>query len=131
MAITCYSLLEWMVMLCDGFRYMPMTVHRVARQYSKLQKAMPLLYVKLYTFQLFRALAYVHNIGQLIMHLYTLDLSTIGFDPKNSLQLRCIFSTVYSPTKKMPSSVKFYLHKRIFLYLLKLAKIKKISDASI
>uniref|UniRef100_A0A0M3I7J7 Protein kinase domain-containing protein n=1 Tax=Ascaris lumbricoides TaxID=6252 RepID=A0A0M3I7J7_ASCLU len=43
--------------------YMPVTVHRVARQYSKLQKAMPLLYVKLYTFQLFRALAYVHNIG--------------------------------------------------------------------
>ncbi|VDM45370.1 unnamed protein product [Toxocara canis] len=43
--------------------YMPATVHRVVRHYSKLRKAVPILYVKLYTFQLLRALAYVHNIG--------------------------------------------------------------------
>ncbi|KAI1714050.1 protein kinase domain-containing protein [Ditylenchus destructor] len=43
--------------------YVPDTVYRVARQYAKQRQAMPNIYVRLYTYQLFRALAYIHSIG--------------------------------------------------------------------
>ncbi|KAK6153072.1 hypothetical protein DH2020_012713 [Rehmannia glutinosa] len=43
--------------------YVPETVYRVARHYSKANQRMPMIYVKLYTYQIFRALAYIHGIG--------------------------------------------------------------------
>ncbi|KAM0022649.1 putative protein kinase CMGC-GSK family [Helianthus debilis subsp. tardiflorus] len=43
--------------------YVPETAYRVARHYSKANQRMPLIYVKLYTYQIFRALAYIHAIG--------------------------------------------------------------------
>ncbi|KAJ0752596.1 putative protein kinase CMGC-GSK family [Helianthus annuus] len=42
---------------------MPETAYRVARHYSKANQRMPMIYVKLYTYQFFRALAYIHAIG--------------------------------------------------------------------
>ncbi|KAJ6917958.1 hypothetical protein NC651_012230 [Populus alba x Populus x berolinensis] len=41
--------------------YVPETVHRVIKHYSKLNQKMPLIYVKLYTYQIFRALSYIHR----------------------------------------------------------------------
>ncbi|GAB4855676.1 mitochondrial lysine-tRNA synthetase [Ancistrocladus abbreviatus] len=41
--------------------YVPETVHRVIKHYSKLNQRMPLIYVKLYTYQIFRALSYIHR----------------------------------------------------------------------
>ncbi|KAK1374218.1 Non-specific serine/threonine protein kinase [Heracleum sosnowskyi] len=41
--------------------FVPETVNRMARQYSRLNQRMPLIYVKLYTYQICRALAYIHN----------------------------------------------------------------------
>uniref|UniRef100_A0A915JBN3 Protein kinase domain-containing protein n=1 Tax=Romanomermis culicivorax TaxID=13658 RepID=A0A915JBN3_ROMCU len=41
--------------------YIPETVHRVARHYSKNKQTIPILLIKLYMYQLFRALAYIHN----------------------------------------------------------------------
>lgn len=41
--------------------YVPETVNRVARNYSRINQRMPLIYVKLYTYQICRALAYIHN----------------------------------------------------------------------
>lgn len=41
--------------------YVPETVHRVIRHYNKLNQRMPLIYVKLYTYQIFRALSYIHG----------------------------------------------------------------------
>ncbi|KAF4404166.1 hypothetical protein G4B88_014622, partial [Cannabis sativa] len=43
--------------------YVPETVHRVARNYSRINQRMPLIYVKLYTYQvqICRALVYIHN----------------------------------------------------------------------
>ncbi|KAL6514706.1 transcriptional activator [Orobanche gracilis] len=41
--------------------YVPETVNRSARQYSRMNQRMPLIYVKLYTYQICRALAYIHN----------------------------------------------------------------------
>ncbi|KAI8561707.1 hypothetical protein RHMOL_Rhmol04G0361500 [Rhododendron molle] len=41
--------------------YVPETVHRVIKHYNKLTQRMPLIYVKLYTYQIFRALSYIHG----------------------------------------------------------------------
>ena len=41
--------------------YVPETVYRVAKHYSRMNQWMPLLYVKLYTYQICRALAYIHG----------------------------------------------------------------------
>merc|ERR1719284_629323 len=43
--------------------YIPETVYKVARHYSKTKKSIPMIYVKLYMYQLFRALAYIHCLG--------------------------------------------------------------------
>ncbi|KAL8554012.1 hypothetical protein ACS0TY_002308 [Phlomoides rotata] len=41
--------------------YVPETVHRVVKHYNKLNQKMPLIYVKLYIYQIFRALSYIHG----------------------------------------------------------------------
>ncbi|CAO3594102.1 unnamed protein product [Absidia cylindrospora] len=43
--------------------YVPETVYRATRQYAKAKQPMPILYVKLYTYQLLRSLAYIHSLG--------------------------------------------------------------------
>ncbi|KAK6119092.1 hypothetical protein DH2020_047164 [Rehmannia glutinosa] len=40
--------------------YVPETIHRVIKHYNKLNQRIPLIYVKLYTYQIFRALSYIH-----------------------------------------------------------------------
>uniref|UniRef100_A0A8B9KYW9 Glycogen synthase kinase 3 beta, genome duplicate a n=1 Tax=Astyanax mexicanus TaxID=7994 RepID=A0A8B9KYW9_ASTMX len=42
--------------------YVPETVYRVARHYSRAKQTLPMVYVKLYMYQLFRSLAYIHSI---------------------------------------------------------------------
>lgn len=42
--------------------YVPETVYRVAKHYSRANQRMPLIYVKLYTYQICRALAYIHGV---------------------------------------------------------------------
>lgn len=41
--------------------YVPETVHRVIKHYNKMNQRMPMIYVKLYSYQIFRALAYIHG----------------------------------------------------------------------
>eukprot|EP00759_Apiculatamorpha_spiralis_P005992 PhF_6_TR13537/c0_g1_i1/m.21637/K03083/GSK3B; glycogen synthase kinase 3 beta len=48
--------------------YLPDTVHRFCRLFSKSKEFVPVLYVKLYTYQLLRALAYLHNNKRGICH---------------------------------------------------------------
>jgi serine/threonine protein kinase len=43
--------------------YIPETVYRVARHYAKQRQIIPILYIKIYMYQLFRALAYIHSQG--------------------------------------------------------------------
>eukprot|EP00922_Rhytidocystis_sp_ex-Travisia-forbesii_P052954 GHVS01078544.1.p1 GENE.GHVS01078544.1~~GHVS01078544.1.p1 ORF type:complete len:320 (-),score=21.95 GHVS01078544.1:724-1683(-) len=43
--------------------YLGETVYRVMKQYLKSKQAMPILYVKLYTYQMCRSLAYIHYLG--------------------------------------------------------------------
>lgn len=41
--------------------YVPETVYRIAKHYNRMNQRMPLLYVKLYTYQICRSLAYIHG----------------------------------------------------------------------
>ncbi|KAH7290444.1 hypothetical protein KP509_30G048800 [Ceratopteris richardii] len=41
--------------------YVPETVYRVAKHYNRMNQRMPLIFVKLYTYQICRALAYIHG----------------------------------------------------------------------
>ncbi|KAJ0735279.1 putative protein-serine/threonine kinase CMGC-GSK family [Helianthus annuus] len=42
--------------------YVPETIFRVLKHYSDSRQRMPLIYVKLYTYQIFRGLAYMHMV---------------------------------------------------------------------
>merc|ERR1719410_738486 len=43
--------------------YVPETVYSISRQHQKSKVSLPLLFVKLYLYQLSRALAHIHNMG--------------------------------------------------------------------
>mmetsp|Transcript_26447 Transcript_26447/g.74881 ORF Transcript_26447/g.74881 Transcript_26447/m.74881 type:complete len:348 (-) Transcript_26447:78-1121(-) len=43
--------------------YVPETVYRMIRSYQKSKESIPTLYIKLYVYQLCRALAYIHDLG--------------------------------------------------------------------
>lgn len=43
--------------------FVPETVYQVARQYSKAKQPFPILHARLYMYQIFRSLAYIHNLG--------------------------------------------------------------------
>ncbi|CAH8625903.1 unnamed protein product [Heterobilharzia americana] len=43
--------------------YIPQTLSRLIRHYWRIRQVIPLAYVKLYSFQLLRGLAYIHNQG--------------------------------------------------------------------
>lgn len=53
----------WLWLLLQVLEYIPETVYSVARQYQKAKQAVPLLQVKLYVYQLARALAHIHGLG--------------------------------------------------------------------
>ncbi|KAK7335429.1 hypothetical protein VNO80_27269 [Phaseolus coccineus] len=42
--------------------YVPETIFRVIKHYSSINQRIPLIYVKLYTYQIFRGLAYIHTV---------------------------------------------------------------------
>ena len=43
--------------------YVPETVYQVARHFTKAKLTIPIIYVKVYMYQLFRSLAYIHSRG--------------------------------------------------------------------
>ncbi|KAF9436694.1 regulator of ime2 [Entomortierella beljakovae] len=43
--------------------YVPETVYRASRHYSKVKQTMPMLQIKLYMYQVFRSLTYIHALG--------------------------------------------------------------------
>ena len=43
--------------------YIPETVYRVLKHYNKMKQSVPPLLVKLYAYQSFRALSYIHSLG--------------------------------------------------------------------
>uniref|UniRef100_A0AAG5CR95 Protein kinase domain-containing protein n=1 Tax=Anopheles atroparvus TaxID=41427 RepID=A0AAG5CR95_ANOAO len=43
--------------------YIPETVYKVARHYAKNKQTIPINFIRLYMYQLFRSLAYIHSLG--------------------------------------------------------------------
>jgi glycogen synthase kinase 3 beta len=70
--------------------FVPETVYRVARQYSKQRQQVPMIYVRLYTYQLFRALAYIHHVG--VCH-RDIKPQNLLIDPESGVLKLCDFGS--------------------------------------
>ncbi|KAI8068529.1 kinase-like domain-containing protein [Gongronella butleri] len=70
--------------------YIPETVYRTTRQYAKAKQPMPILNVKLYTYQLLRSLAYIHSLG--ICH-RDIKPQNLLLDPSTGILKLCDFGS--------------------------------------
>jgi len=70
--------------------YVPETVYRVARHYSKSKQTIPHLYIKLYMYQLFRSLAYIHSQG--VCH-RDIKPQNLLLDPETGILKLCDFGS--------------------------------------
>ena len=70
--------------------YVPETVYRVARQYSKSRQTIPTIYIKLYMYQLFRALSYIHSLG--VCH-RDIKPQNLLLDPDSAILKLCDFGS--------------------------------------
>lgn len=70
--------------------YVPETVYRASRHFNKLKTTMPILEVKLYIYQLFRSLAYIHSQG--ICH-RDIKPQNLLLDPTSGILKLCDFGS--------------------------------------
>ncbi|KAA8492479.1 Glycogen synthase kinase-3 beta [Porphyridium purpureum] len=70
--------------------YVPETVYRVSKHYSKLKKPIPSIYVKLYMYQLLRSLGYMHSLG--ICH-RDIKPQNLLLDPASHILKLCDFGS--------------------------------------
>lgn len=79
---------------------MPETVYSVARQYQKSKQIVPLLFVKLYVYQLARALAHIHGLG--ICH-RDIKPQNLLLDPETHILKLCDFGSAKFLVKGEPN----------------------------
>jgi len=70
--------------------FVPETVYRVARQYCKNRQNIPTIFIKLYMYQLFRALAYIHSLG--VCH-RDIKPQNLLLDPESAILKLCDFGS--------------------------------------
>lgn len=80
--------------------YVPETVYRVARHYSKSKQTIPILYIKLYMYQLFRSLAYIHSMG--ICH-RDIKPQNLLVDPESGVLKLCDFGSAKQLVRGEPN----------------------------
>ncbi|KAF4804933.1 Glycogen synthase kinase-3 beta [Turdus rufiventris] len=80
--------------------YVPETVYRVARHYSRAKQTLPMIYVKLYMYQLFRSLAYIHSFG--ICH-RDIKPQNLLLDPDTAVLKLCDFGSAKQLVRGEPN----------------------------
>ena len=70
--------------------FIPETVYKVARQYAKSKQSIPGLFIRLYMYQLFRSLAYIHSQG--ICH-RDIKPQNLLLDPESGILKLCDFGS--------------------------------------
>jgi len=70
--------------------YVPETVYRATRHYTKVKQTMPMLLVKLYMYQILRSLAYIHSLG--ISH-RDIKPQNLLLDPRTGVLKLCDFGS--------------------------------------
>ncbi|WFD35609.1 hypothetical protein MCUN1_002467 [Malassezia cuniculi] len=70
--------------------YVPETVYRASRHYTKVKQTMPMLLVKLYIYQVLRSLAYIHSLG--ICH-RDIKPQNLLLDPRTGVLKLCDFGS--------------------------------------
>lgn len=70
--------------------FVPETVYRASRFFNKMKTTMPILEIKLYIYQLFRALAYIHSQG--ICH-RDIKPQNLLMDPNSGILKLCDFGS--------------------------------------
>ncbi|XP_015834724.1 glycogen synthase kinase-3 beta isoform X5 [Tribolium castaneum] len=80
--------------------YIPETVYRVARHYSKSKQTIPIIFIKLYMYQLFRSLAYIHSLG--ICH-RDIKPQNLLLDPGTGILKLCDFGSAKHLVKGEPN----------------------------
>eukprot|EP00181_Compsopogon_caeruleus_P003873 CAMPEP_0184679138 /NCGR_PEP_ID=MMETSP0312-20130426/1959_1 /TAXON_ID=31354 /ORGANISM="Compsopogon coeruleus, Strain SAG 36.94" /LENGTH=414 /DNA_ID=CAMNT_0027128395 /DNA_START=340 /DNA_END=1584 /DNA_ORIENTATION=- len=80
--------------------YIPETVYRVTKHYSKVKKPIPIIYVKLYIYQLLRSLLYIHAMG--ICH-RDIKPQNLLLDPTAQVLKLCDFGSAKVLVKDEPN----------------------------
>ncbi|VDO07155.1 unnamed protein product [Rodentolepis nana] len=80
--------------------YVPETVYRVARRYTRQKEIIPMLFAKLYMYQLFRSLAYIHSKG--ICH-RDIKPQNLLLDPSTGVLKLCDFGSAKILVKGEPN----------------------------
>ncbi|XP_015436375.1 PREDICTED: glycogen synthase kinase-3 beta-like isoform X2 [Dufourea novaeangliae] len=80
--------------------YIPETVYKVARHYNKSKQTIPISFIKLYMYQLFRSLAYIHSLG--ICH-RDIKPQNLLLDPETGVLKLCDFGSAKHLIKGEPN----------------------------
>ncbi len=80
--------------------YVPETVYRVMRHYVKMKQSVPKLLVKLYAYQMFRSLSYIHALG--ICH-RDIKPQNLLVDPSTHILKLCDFGSAKRLVKGEPN----------------------------
>uniref|UniRef100_A0A671LKT4 [tau protein] kinase n=1 Tax=Sinocyclocheilus anshuiensis TaxID=1608454 RepID=A0A671LKT4_9TELE len=80
--------------------YVPETVYRVSRHFSKAKTIIPIFYVKVYMYQLFRSLAYIHSQG--VCH-RDIKPQNLLVDPETAVLKLCDFGSAKQLVRGEPN----------------------------
>ncbi|XP_072122406.1 glycogen synthase kinase-3 beta-like [Mobula birostris] len=80
--------------------YVPETVYRVARHFNKAKQPIPMIYIKVYIYQLFQSLAYIHSQG--VCH-RDIKPQNMLVDPETAILKLCDFGSAKQLVKGEPN----------------------------
>ncbi|PXF49036.1 Glycogen synthase kinase-3 beta [Gracilariopsis chorda] len=80
--------------------FVPETVYRISKHYSKVKTPIPTIYIKLYIYQLLRSLAYIHSLG--ICH-RDIKPQNLLLDPSTQVLKLCDFGSAKVLVREEPN----------------------------